>query len=72
MWKSPDKESREPKCDLLKNLVALVLFGDVPKRLGQRHFEETSGTRPGHVRDMSGWRHILGKFEKGHRTSLRN
>ena len=35
---------------ITRSLVALVLFGDVPKWSGQGHFEDTSGTRPGHVR----------------------
>ena len=37
-------------CVIRTDLVALVLFGDVPKWSGQGHFEDTSGTRPGHVR----------------------
>ena len=57
-------------------LVALVLFGDVPKLSGQGKFEDTLGTRWGHVRDASGTctdgDTFLGKFGKGHRTSLRN
>ena len=40
-------------------LVALVLFGDVPKWSGQGHFEDTSGTCPGCIRDMSGRGHIF-------------
>ena len=75
---SPDKQARnwqwpELTDGVLMDLVALVLFGDVPKWSGQGHFEDTSGTRPGHVRDMSGRGHIFkqvwestwDKFEKG-------
>ena len=40
-------------------LVALVLFGDVPKWSGQGHFEDMSGTHPGRVRDMSVRGHIF-------------
>ena len=40
-------------------LVALILFGDVRKCSGQGHFEDTSVTRPGRVRDMSGREHIF-------------
>ena len=43
-------------------LVALILYGDVPKWSGQGHFEDTSGTRPGLIRDMSGRRHIFRQF----------
>ena len=39
---------------LFINLVALVLFGDVPKWSGQGNFEETSRTHTGRVQDMSG------------------
>ena len=45
-----------------QTLVALVLFGDVPKWSGQGHFEDTSGTRPGRVRDMSVRGHIFRQF----------
>ena len=44
-----------------RHLVALVLFGDVPKWLGQGNFEDTSGTYPGRVRDMSVQGHIFGQ-----------
>ena len=40
-------------------LVALILFGNVPKWSGQGNFEDTSGTRPGRVRDMSVRGHIF-------------
>ena len=43
-------------------LVALVLFADAPKWSGQGHFEDTSGTCPGRVRDMSGRGHVFGQF----------
>ena len=39
---------------MVRLLVALVLFGDIPKWSGQGYFEDTSGTRQGRVRDMSG------------------
>ena len=58
------------------SLVALVLFGDVLTWSGQVHFEDTSGTRPGHVWDVSGTcpdrDTFLGNFGQGHGTSLRN
>ena len=43
----------------LFTLVALVLFGDVPKWSGQGHFEDTSGTRTGCAWDISGRGHIF-------------
>ena len=56
----------------VKYLVALVLFGDAPKWPIQGHFEDTSRTCPGHLRDMSGrgqmfgqvWERTEDKFEK--------
>ena len=41
------------KCHSMSHLVALVLIGDVPKWSGQGHFEDTYGTRPGHVRPVT-------------------
>ena len=53
-------------------LVFLILFGDVPN--GQDR--DILRTRPGRVRDASGTcpagDTFLGKFGKGHGTSLRN
>ena len=46
----------------LNALVALVLFGDAPKWSGQGKFEDTSGTHPGRVQDMSGRGHIFRQF----------